>query len=176
MAPGRWRLLTGSYQDGPGCTMCTWTEEGVYEGAMTEEPDESVTSMAAYEEGAGRWRLLTGLEDGTAKVWTPQGNCVATLSGQHTEALTSVAVFEEAPGRWGLLTGSTDGTARLWFKSELNFALHSVTLTGHMSELIASEDSSSGSDEEVRPHPLGVQWFSGKHCHFDLGGAVAFRS
>ena len=39
--------------------MCTWTEEGVYEGAMTEEPDESVTSMAAYEEGAGRWRLLS---------------------------------------------------------------------------------------------------------------------
>ena len=65
--------------------------------------------MAAFEEAPGRWRLLTGSDDRTAKVWTVEGVCLATLRG-HTHAVTSVAVFEDVPGRWRLLTGSEVGT------------------------------------------------------------------
>src|SRR5205814_2864515 len=69
---------------------------------------DRVTSAAFDPTGS---RIVTGSEDGTAKVWDPAtGAAVLTFKG-HAGGVTAVA-FSRDGSR--LVTGSRDRTARVW--------------------------------------------------------------
>jgi len=61
-------------------------------------------------------QILTGSDDGTAKIWDAQtGQEIGTISG-HTASVNSVLFSTD--GRT-LLTASDDGTVRLWDISDI---------------------------------------------------------
>lgn len=93
--------------------------------------------------------MITGSDDGTAKIWDMHTKrCVKTLEG-HANRVTAVCLHPELPI---LMTGSQDGTVRLWnsytFRLEgiLNFGLRKVHALGCM----------KGSRRVVIGHSYGI--------------------
>src|SRR5262249_49533268 len=84
---------------------------------------DAVTSVAFSPDGK---QVLTGNEDGTAKLWeAASGKLISTFTG-HKDAVTSVAF--SLPTGTQILTGSVDKTAQLW---EAATGRNITTLSGH---------------------------------------------
>lgn len=80
-------------------------------------------------------QILTGSEDGTARLWTAQGELAATLSG-HTDQVLSAA-FNASGTR--VATASKDGTVRLW-RSDGSFIESLQAHSGLVSSVSFSPD------------------------------------
>lgn len=88
----------------------------------------AITSLAFHPDGS---RLVTGLDNNTARVWDVIAKVpIATLSG-HTSAVFSVAYSPD--GRF-LATASQDSTAKVWHAQTHQVA---YTLSGHSSTISA---------------------------------------
>ena len=93
--------------------------------------------VAAAFSPEGR-RILTGSEDGTAKVWeTAGGKVLLTLQG-HSRAISSAAF---SPDGRRIVTGCEDGTAKVW---EAANGSELLTLHGHTDRIRSAAFSPDG--------------------------------
>jgi len=82
--------------------------------------------------------LVTGSDDGTARVWRRDGTGRPVVLSGHEDRVTSVAF---APDGGRVLTASADGTARVWHADGTGAP---VVLTGHGGELYGAAFSPDG--------------------------------
>ena len=134
---GRLRQLLEETQDSPyrGFEWYYWQPKAHLALKTLRGHLDAVTSVAFSPDGR---RILTGSNDGTAKVWNAaSGKELVTLKG-HRGAVACAAF---SPDGRRIATASTDGTAKVW---EAASGRELLTLKGHPGEVMSVAYSPDG--------------------------------
>ncbi|XP_062197393.1 uncharacterized protein LOC133900323 isoform X2 [Phragmites australis] len=105
-----------------------WSVDSPYANLTLKEHTSHVRCLDYFTRGDKQY-LITGSDDGTAKIWDLQKkSCVETLKG-HANRVSAVCSHPELPI---LMTGSRDGTVRLWSTNSFRVVIghnHGLAIT-----------------------------------------------